>query len=413
MGGGVCSGLAGGGATVTKARPVTEPGGVAAQASTAAGKLVVVSHTPHYWRGHEVVGWGPTVCELSQLTELFARVIHIAPLYRGPAPPACLPYTNPRVRLCPVRPAGGRSVADKLAILWRTPSYLHCIRRELSGADALHIRAPANIALSTLLALPALRAPRLRWIKYAGAWAGYAGEPLSYRLQRWWCRSGPHGAQVTVNGRWPNQPAHVHSFANPCLTQAELSEAQLAVLGKTLGSSACLLFVGALVPAKGADRALRVLAELRRGHTDARLVVAGDGPEQTKLAALARQLGIADRVQWRGWRPRPELAQDYATAHFLLLPSTAEGWPKVLSEGMAWGAVPIASAVGSVPQQLAELGIGAAIAPDDVRGFAAAIAAYLAAPARWAQHSQAAVAAAAAFSYDAYLQRVRGLFKMA
>ncbi|MEJ7712203.1 MAG: hypothetical protein WKF84_20655 [Pyrinomonadaceae bacterium] len=37
-------------------------------------KLLIVSHTPHYWRSGELVGWGPTIREIDQLASLFKQV---------------------------------------------------------------------------------------------------------------------------------------------------------------------------------------------------------------------------------------------------------------------------------------------------------------------------------------------------
>ena len=46
-------------------------------------RLLIVSHTPHYRAAGQLVGWGPTVRELDHLAELFAEVVHVAPVYDG------------------------------------------------------------------------------------------------------------------------------------------------------------------------------------------------------------------------------------------------------------------------------------------------------------------------------------------
>ena len=43
-------------------------------------------------------------------------------------------------------------------------------------------------------------------------------------------------------------------------------------------------------------------------------------------------------------------------AYLMLFPSESEGWPKVLSEGKAYGVVPVTSDVSSIPQYLREFG---------------------------------------------------------
>ena len=71
-------------------------------------------------------------------------------------------------------------------------------------------------------------------------------------------------------------------------------------------------FVGRLVPEKGVDTALRALAALPPGT--AVLTVIGDGPERASLTHLARSLGVADTVEWRGTLDRSGTAE--ATRHF-------------------------------------------------------------------------------------------------
>jgi len=65
------------------------------------------------------------------------------------------------------------------------------------------------------------------------------------------------------------------------------------------------------------DRAKRIDALIRAvSHTDStlRFVVAGQGPEDESLPALAQELGVADRVEFRGAVPFAELVELYADA---------------------------------------------------------------------------------------------------
>jgi glycosyltransferase involved in cell wall biosynthesis len=126
------------------------------------------------------------------------------------------------------------------------------------------------------------------------------------------------------------------------------------------------------------------------------------------VEAVARH-GIEDAVTFHGWLPRPAVEPLYARAHLLLLPSDSEGFPKVLSEAMAFGVVPLAGAVSSIPQALAELGTGRAIPPGDVDGFADAVEAYLDDPSTWAEASRNGVEGADAFAYDGFLRDVAAM----
>ncbi len=374
--------------------------------------LLIISHTPHYRRGGAVVGWGPTVREIDYLAQLFARVVHVAPLHSEAAPESAIAYESPRVEVRPVPPAGGERLADKFNILFKAPGYISAIWRELKHADMVHVRCPANISMLAILLLALVRSPRRRWVKYAGNWRPDAGEPQSYRFQRWWLTRGRHRGVVTINGRWPEQPPHVHSFLNPCLTDAELRDARVVAAEKSLSAPLQLLLVGRIEKAKGVHRALQVLARLRELGVAARLDLVGDGPERGDFERQAEKLGVAAQVVFHGWLPRGALAPIYSRAHILIFPSDTEGWPKVLSEAMAYGAVPVCSAVSGIPQALQEFGTGRTFAPDDVEGFARAIAGYAAHPDVWKKESLLGVKAAALFSYSHYLQAVQRMLDL-
>jgi glycosyltransferase involved in cell wall biosynthesis len=372
-------------------------------------RLVIISHTPHYRRGESVVGWGPTVREIDALGELFDEVVHVAPLHDGRAPESALPYRCAHLRIRAVKPAGGERLRDKAALLARLPGYARAIAAELRPADVVHVRCPAAISLVGLAVVSLGGRPRACWVKYAGAWEPRRRDVWSNRLQRWWLRKGWHRGVVTVNGAWAGQPPHVHSFLNPCLSDEELAAAGRQARDKELTAPLRLLFVGRLERDKGVDTALRVLAGLRERRVPATLEIAGDGPERRSLEAAAAEQGVGELVTFSGWLPREDVGARYARAHLLVLPSRSEGWPKVLSEGMAYGVVPLAGAVGSVPEVLRRLATGRALDPHDAGAFLEAAAWYIAHPEEWRRESERGRLAAGQFTYARYLEAVAGL----
>lgn len=375
-------------------------------------KLLIVSHTPHYLHGDTVVGFGPTVREIDHLTRLFTSVVHLAPLHRDEtAPASSLPYRSSAVSLHPLPVTGGEGGLAKLGILLRAPAFLSTLRRELKGVEAWHVRAPANVALLSMAAFALLPA-RPCWVKYAGNWHPDGPEALSYTWQRRWLTRPRELVAVTVNGRWPGDPPHLVAFRNPSFEEDEIAAAgkgprQLPGPGERLE----LLFVGRLEEKKGAGRALEILAGLRARGVVARLVLVGAGTERPQLESRAAELGVGESTFFAGELPRPELAPLYRRAHFLLLPSrSSEGWPKVLSEAMAYGALPLAGAVSSIPQILGEASVGRALPPGDIAGFLAALGEYLEGPELFAAESARAREVAADFTYDRHLAAIQELF---
>jgi phosphatidylinositol alpha-1,6-mannosyltransferase len=372
-------------------------------------KIVVISDTPHYRRGGTIVGWGPTVRELDQLSTLFDELVHVAPVSDETAEANSLPYESDRVRVRQLRPSGGERLVDKLRILNRAPEYLGVALSEMKDADVVHLRSPANVSMLVAFLLPFLRRPAKRWIKYAGNWNPRDEEPVSYELQRKWLMKPWHGAIVTVNGNWPGQLPHVRSFLNPCFTDTELAAARVAAAAKQFQYPVQLLFVGRLEQGKGVFRALEVLTRLSRKGFAVRLDLVGDGPARGELERMAREQGVSELIRFQGWVPHGALAPHYAAAHLMLFPSRSEGWPKVLSEAMAFGVIPVASRVSSIPEYLLRFDIGTVADPEDVNGFVEGVLAYVNAPERWRRESPRAVKAAESFTYSRYLEAVASL----
>jgi glycosyltransferase involved in cell wall biosynthesis len=84
--------------------------------------------------------------------------------------------------------------------------------------------------------------------------------------------------------------------------------------------------------------------------------VIGDGPMRPHLEEQARELGIADQVEFTGWLPFDQVPGEMQLADVFVLPSNVEGMPLVLLQAMAAGLPVVATQVpGSVdlvePQQ--------------------------------------------------------------
>ncbi len=374
-------------------------------------RLLIISNMPHYRRADGVVvGWGPTVTEIDHLATRFDEVVHIATFHDDAPPSSFLPY-RARVRLVPMKPTGGETARDKLDVLRSSPIYIATMLRELRSADVVHLRCPANLPMLAAALLPFVRRPARRWIKYAGNWQPSRRDSLAFGLQRWFLAHTWHRGVVTINGVWPDQPSHVRSFYNPCLSAEEVLAARELVRDKALGSPIRLLFAGRLEEAKGPRVAFDTLALLRRRGIVAHLDLLGDGPSRKDLQELVATHGLDDNVTFHGWIPRTAMGELYATAHLLLLPSASEGWPKVLSEGMAYGVVPIASSVGAIPEYLARFELGVSIREPSAASFANAVETYARNPATWHVHSRRGIETAPRFSYESYLEHVDALLE--
>lgn len=102
-----------------------------------------------------------------------------------------------------------------------------------------------------------------------------------------------------------------------------------------------IVAVGRLVRRKDYPTLLRAVKALDRDDTT--LLILGDGPEREHLRALARRLGIADRVELRGFVGEEEKYQILANSNVFALVSLHEGFGVVYLEAMYCG-LPIVAA---------------------------------------------------------------------
>ena len=137
-----------------------------------------------------------------------------------------------------------------------------------------------------------------------------------------------------------------------------------------------VLFVGRLVSRKGVDRLIKAFAGLEGTPT---LEVVGDGPERGRLEAMAHDLGVGDRVRFRGKVSAEALQASYARAAIVVLPSVrdargdTEGLGVVLLEAMNHGTPVVASEIGGIPDIVADGRSGLLVPPGDVAALANAL----------------------------------------
>ncbi len=109
-----------------------------------------------------------------------------------------------------------------------------------------------------------------------------------------------------------------------------------------------LISIGTLEPRKNQAYLLRVLHEAAKlGHRYS-LTLVGDGPDRSRLESLARELGIRDQVDFRGFEAN---ARHLLPAHRAYVhASRFENMPLVLIEALAAGLPILAAPVGGVPE---------------------------------------------------------------
>jgi len=112
------------------------------------------------------------------------------------------------------------------------------------------------------------------------------------------------------------------------------------------GRKKTVLYAGRIDAMKGIDTLFRACSHIRN-TVDMTVVIAGDGPERSKLEHYARSMGLP--VYFLGRISRDELVAVYNRADLFVLPSMYEGFPLVGLEAMACGTPTVASSVCPYP----------------------------------------------------------------
>jgi len=132
-----------------------------------------------------------------------------------------------------------------------------------------------------------------------------------------------------------------------------------------------------LIPKKGLTTCLRAFAIFQQENPRAELFIAGKGPLQPALEALAAQLGVSANVHFTGFLSQPDLLDLYHRCHVFLHPSempadeNQEGIPNSILEAMATGMPVLATRHGGIPEAVEESRCGALVDERDYQALAA------------------------------------------
>ncbi|RIK92696.1 MAG: glycosyl transferase family 1 [Proteobacteria bacterium] len=231
-----------------------------------------------------------------------------------------------------------------------------------AAARALGLRAVATLHGHHWIAGRAIRGAALRWLHRLGMplvavsdeLAGYVAQAV--RLPRARIAVIPNGIPLP-----------------PALGAADEREIRRAVRA-ALGvgdEQSFVLAVGNLYPVKGHATLLQAAAKL----PGVAVAIAGRGDEEPRLAALARSLGVADRVRLLGLRD--DVGRLLVACDVFAHPSLREGLPLAVLEAMAAARAVVAARVGGIPEAVREGETGLLVPPEDPDALACALAALL------------------------------------
>lgn len=279
-----------------------------------------------------------------------------------------------------------------LAVLPKALALAQRARAErVEHIHAYWLSTPATVAfvVSRLTGIP--------WSATAHRWDIYEGNMLRAKLQ-----TASFIRTISERGR-ADLAARVPEFAGRIRT-VRLGvpiPAEAAAPGYRSGALH-LLCAANLVPVKGHRFVIEALARVRAPGTEVSVTFAGDGPLRAELQALARRIGVADAVIFRGHVDHAHLIAELASGTYdaAILASTEdgdglmEGVPVALIEAMAFGLPCITTDSGSI-RELVNEECGITVPHSDATKLSLAISVLAASPDRrrvLGKHARARVA---------------------
>ena len=269
--------------------------------------------------------------------------------------------------------------------------------------DILHAHSPALNAIAALnagraLGIPVVYEVRAFWEDAAADHGSSRPGGLRYRLTRALESYALHRADAvtTICDGLRRElcargvPAHKITVIPNAVDAAAFDAVADPALVRSLGLDGCPVigFIGSFYAYEGLALLLRAMPRLLTAQPALRLLLAGGGPQEAALRALAAQLGIDHAVVFSGRVPHAQVASYYQLVDICVYPRLPMRLTELVTplkplEAMALGRLVVASDVGG-HRELVEHGkTGMLFRAGDVEALAQAILALLLAPASW------------------------------
>lgn len=271
--------------------------------------------------------------------------------------------------------AGVRTTGGAVAFAWAVYRYFRRNRRsyDLVMASALPVLTVLAVRLALLGTPTRVIADWLEvwtaqtWVRYSGRVAGtlaFLLQAITVRVVR------EHTTDSAFTSRRLRE-------LRPSLRPVTLGLMDLVSPGRPgpASSPPFVLFVGRLIPDKGAVAIPEAIAVARRAVPELRAVIIGEGPERSALEAAITAHGVSDAVDVLGRVSDETLDAQRARATVLVAPSIREGFGLAVAESMAWGVPAVVVAhEDNAAVDLVEVGVnGFVVAAGDPSALAAGI----------------------------------------
>ncbi|RZJ66090.1 MAG: glycosyltransferase family 1 protein [Flavobacterium sp.] len=324
-------------------------------------RFAIITHVPHKLSNGRLAAYGPYVREMNIWGSHVDMIEIVAPFEDGFPDAIDIEYDHPKIIFRKIPAFDVISSSAKIKVLFKLPKIVWRIATAMRKADHVHLRCPGNIGLIGCF-VQILFPSKPKTAKYAGNWDPKSKQPLSYRLQKLILNNAflTRNMKVLVYGKWEGSSPNIQPFFTATYNNSDRDR----IFERNHHGPLRLLFVGTLSPGKQPLYALKIAERLHDLGVETSLDFYGEGKMRDSLETYISEKGLQDVVRLMGNQNEMTVRGAYKSAHFVLLPSLSEGWPKVLAEAMFWGCVPVATRISCVPFMLGNGGRGILMTED-------------------------------------------------
>ncbi|TYC17000.1 glycosyltransferase family 4 protein [Bizionia gelidisalsuginis] len=311
--------------------------------------FLIITHAMHKEKGDRIYSYAPYIREMNLWLKSVDSVTIIAPVLGDSISKIDLPYEHPKLHLKTIPSIQFTSLKTIFYALLNLPHLFFTLYKEMRKADHIHLRCPGNIgSLGCLVQVFFPKTPKTA--KYAGNWDPESEQPLSYRIQKWLLSSSffTKNMQVLVYGNWFSTSPNIKPFFTASFLEADKNIPTVRDYSNRLQ----FLFVGSLVEGKRPFYTIQLVERLHHLGFNVQLDLFGDGVLRESLHHYIVEHELENVVHFHGNQEFSIIKARLKSAHFLILPSKSEGWPKAVAEAMFFGVIPIATPVSCLVDML-------------------------------------------------------------
>lgn len=311
-------------------------------------KLLVISDAHLIEQEGKKVAYAPYVKEMDLWMQLVDHTVFVCPnTHKGSL--MAQPFAIQEFKQVGLRRLEFHTLISAIISCITLPYQAIILWDQMRRADHIHLRAPGNLTLLACF-VQILFPKKKKTAKYAGNWDPKSQQPLSYKMQKWLLSNTllTKNIHVLVYGEWKDMTKNIKPF----FTASYFNNEKEDILDRNFKEPLRALFVGTMGANKRPMETVQIVHALRKEGVDISLEMFGEGEGREDVKWYIKENGLLDYIVLRGNQPATVVKEAYKKAHFVILLSKSEGWPKVVAEAMFWGAIPIASKVSCVPWML-------------------------------------------------------------